>query len=784
MKIILKILLVGLFLFYCVKTYPQSQKNELAGIITCMHTGEPISFAEVRLQPGNFGVITGEDGSFKFSNILPGNYTLHVNFVGYRTLRKNIWLSGDYYRFLELELEREIKSIEGVEIIGIPEDHLPYNRSRITAETIQKMPARDIGDFLRSEPNISGVRKGATNIDPVIRGMKAGQLNVQANSGHKIEGGCPNRMDPATSHFDSNDITGLEVFKGPYALRFGPVFGGVLNIETKKAAPYDDFRIKARAIKGWESNWGGNKEHVTVSGGNRQIYFALTGNNQNYGNYKDGNGEEVKSSFRKYNYSAEVGISPLLHHEVRMFYKGSHGRDIHFPALAMDEREDNTQLASVGYHYKHPSNKVNSLDVKVYRSEVYHEMDNKWRPFSDTVVAVSVVDALTRGGRADIGLKLNSGTLHTGFDYEHIYKDGNRTKNLIMQPGFPVKLEPLWQNATIQNFGIFAEYNLKASDRVRWIFAGRVDRNRAASDPMTLENMMGNPFYYNDTTDSEYLNFSFSAGVSYNLSETFSIDLAIGRGVRNPDMVERFIILLPVGFDRYDYLGNPQLKPESNHQADLTLRFNPENFGAFSATGFFAFITDYVTGTRVPPSVVKPQTAGVLGVKRFINVDHALLYGFEFLWRSPLILNWGANLSVSYTAGINPDATQYIVENGEVVNSRKVKNDPLPEIPPMEAGLKFYYNLLNQSLVPELNIRMVAAQSRISAAYDEEATQGFAIAGVNVLYKYNRQVSLAAGVNNIFDKAYYEHLNRRMIGSTRSLYEPGRIFYLNVILNL
>ena len=31
----------------------------------------------------------------------------------------------------------------------------------------------------------------------------------------------------------------------------------------------------------------------------------------------------------------------------------------------------------------------------------------------------------------------------------------------------------------------------------------------------------------------------------------------LGRGVRSPNMVERYITLLPVGFDRYDYLGYP-----------------------------------------------------------------------------------------------------------------------------------------------------------------------------------------------------------------------------------
>ncbi|MEZ5195165.1 MAG: hypothetical protein R2764_01805 [Bacteroidales bacterium] len=42
-------------------------------------------------------------------------------------------------------------------------------------------------------------------IDPVVRGFKYSQLNVQVDNGLKIEGGCPNRMDPATAHVEIED---------------------------------------------------------------------------------------------------------------------------------------------------------------------------------------------------------------------------------------------------------------------------------------------------------------------------------------------------------------------------------------------------------------------------------------------------------------------------------------------------------------------------------------------------------------------------------------------------
>ncbi len=758
--------------------------SSISGTVKSFTNGEPVYQAEIILKPGNRGSITDESGQFKFKNLKAGDYTITINHLGCYSHTEKFFLANGEKKYIDVELQPDIKILEGVEITEQAFQKGPYVKEIIQKNKIEKLPARDIGDFLRSEPNVNGIRKGGGNLDPVIRGLKFSQLNVQTNTGQKIEGGCPNRMDPAASHIDINDISRIEILKGPYALRYGPNFGAVLNLVTEKAKPYNGFQVHARAMKGCESNWNGNKEHVTIFGGNKTIYFALAGNNQDYGNYTAGNGQEVKSSFRKYNFSAEVGIAPWKNHELRLAYKNSQGRDFNFPTLPMDERSDKTQLYSATYHYKNNNATLRTVDAKIYLSDVNHEMDNKWRPFSDTVVAISTIEAQNSGGRFDFGFKSGNSALHLGLDYEDIRKDGQRVKNLIMQPGLPIKTEDLWSNASIKNLGFFAEYTLEQNQSLEWIVAGRIDMNKATSNPMLLKNMMGMEFYRNDTVDSDFTNVSLSAGLSYRITSKLSIDFALGRGVRNPDMVERYIILLPVGYDNYDYLGNPALKPENNHQADLTFKYVCNRSGSFRLNGFYSYITDYITGIKLPPSQIMPQSTGVLGVKQFQNIDKAYMYGFEFLWISPTRFNWGVNLSAAYTAGINPEAIKYTYENGETIGQETVKNDPLPEIPPFEANLRFDYKLMGGRLVPQLHLRMVADQSRISEAYDEMTTPAFFTAGFNVNYRFNEILSMAGGVNNIFDEAYYEHLNRRIIGSKATLYEPGRSFYLNVILNL
>lgn len=125
---------------------------------------------------------------------------------------------------------------------------------------------------------------------------------------------------------------------------------------------------------------------------------------------------------------------------------------------------------------------------------------------------------------------------------------------------------------------------------------------------------------------------------------------------------------------------------------------------------------------------------------------------------------------------------QYIVSGGQVTGQQTVKNDPLGEIPPLEGAVVFSYRFFRSKLVPQIGVRMVSAQRRVSEAYEEPETPGFVTATASVRYAPCRYFTLSAGVDNMLDTPYYEHLNRRMVGTTQRLYEPGRVFYVTGVI--
>jgi iron complex outermembrane receptor protein len=684
--------------------------------------------------------------------------------------------------FAQQEKPDTLISLKVVEIVGTSSVPQSYIMNRLDRRSIERLPARDVGSLMRSIPNVSGIRKGGGVLDPVVRGFKYSQLNVQLNGGQKIEGGCPNRMDPTVAHVDVEDLRAIEVIKGPFALRYGPNFGGVVNMKTLQPLPRREFGINVRAMMAYESNWNGFKQHLSVDGGNDKVFFSLSGNMKKYGNYEDGNGNEVKSAFQKYNYTAQLGVSPFKDNYLLVSFDQSYGKNVMFPALPMDEREDDTKLLSLDYKAAGISNTFTEFRAKLYLSDVNHLMDNKERPFSDTVVAVSDIHARNYGYTLDGSFSFEKNELIIGTDCEHILKDGDRTKTRILEPTMPEMKEKLWNDADIQNNGLFVLYR-RTFGNLMLDAAARIDYNRAISGELKLEKM-GNVVYFDEDVNSTYTNISASVGGLYQFSNVFSLGLSFGRGVRSPDMSERFIILLSIGYDNYDYLGNPQLKPEANNEVDLSATLKFDQAGTLSGGFFFSYVTDYITAELIPETVAKPQTKGVYGVKRFYNEEHVFLRGFEITYRSPSVKKWGVLAYAACTKGVNPEVTKYIIENGQVIGKETVKNDPLPEIPPLEGTVEFFYRFFDGKFIPNVNLRMVSPQNNISQAYDEDKTPGFMLLNFNLSYEFNQYLKVTGGVSNILDKAYYEHLNRRIIGGKGNLYEPGRAFYINLLFNI
>jgi len=216
----------------------------------------------------------------------------------------------------------------------------------------------------------------------------------------------------------------------------------------------------------------------------------------------------------------------------------------------------------------------------------------------------------------------------------------------------------------------------------------------------------------------------------------------------------------------------------------LSFVYDNEVYGKISLTGFYSFVENYITGNILPPSQQRPLTKDVLGVKQFYNAEKAFLHGFEFRYLSKKYYRCSVDVSAAYTNGIIGVTEVYDIEDGVAVSVREVENDAIPEIAPFEMNMKLRYDNDEIGLSGFVSYRIATEQKHLSEAYFEDVTPGFSVIDAKILYRYNETISFSGGVKNLFDVAYYEHLNRNIIGSKSDFYERGRSFFVNLKITL
>ncbi|MFO7722409.1 MAG: TonB-dependent receptor, partial [Bacteroidales bacterium] len=539
------------------------EKGSIYGKVFDSKSGKPLVSAVVVVTPVNITTSANDAGAYESGALAPGVYYVKASHLSYELKEVAVTLGAGERRQVDLYLNPAPNMLKMIIVKDQYVKDIPYMQHTLLKEDIEMMAVRDIGDQLRMLPNVGGVKKGGVNIDPVVRGFKYSQITALLDGAVAIEGGCPNRMDPTTSHIALDDMAEMQVFKGPFALRYGSVFGGVVNLIPVKPMPNDIFTVNVKGVRAYESNWNANREYVNVSGGNQKVYFLASGYQLKAGNYKDGNGTLFSTNYHKFGYKAAVGFRPLRNHEAMFSFSNSMSKGVMFPALPMDDRTDNSRVISFDYKIGKLTETINSVDLKLYSTLVDHTMDNKERPFSDTTVAIAHIIAEVQGLRFETGLNVFGGHMYVGVDQKTITKDGDRAKHMILQNPMngmvPLKMEQLWNNAEITSSALFAEYK-KRIDRLDIIAAARFELNNATSDTIILYG--GTPMAPVELiniseTESNLTGLSVSAGATYNFNEKLAMSLAVGRGTRFPDMLERFIVALPVGFDNFEYMGNP-----------------------------------------------------------------------------------------------------------------------------------------------------------------------------------------------------------------------------------
>lgn len=395
-------------------------------------------------------------------------------------------------------------------------------------------------------------------------------------------------------------------------------------------------------------------------------------------------------------------------------------------------------------------------------------MDNySLRPLTSTMRMQSPTTSNTLSGRLALSSKLGPSTsVDYGFNIQNVH----RKADLIRVTPAPQTIMSFnWPNVSTDRIGIFAEalHHLTKDSRVK---AGvRFDNVTAEADLINTKPNMGATTItaaqmydrvYGYQGDGKINEDHWSALARYELdlaNKDLTWFAGVSRTMRTADETERFFAnganINAVGeFNTANstaWVGNPNLSPEKHHQIDTGLHKQTEHYG-WRATVFYDAVQDYILRDR------RVVTNGRITTYRNVN---ATLYGAQ-------LEGYTGFIGGSQLAG----GLSYVSSHNDTDNRN------IAQTPPLSGYVAFNKNWSDYGLGARFRFQNQQSAIDTLSGLDIQKTPAWSVLDLYGSYRINKTVKVMAGVDNVFDHAYFQHVGRidNTTGATYNVYEPGR----------
>jgi iron complex outermembrane receptor protein len=315
-------------------------------------------------------------------------------------------------------------------------------------------------------------------------------------------------------------------------------------------------------------------------------------------------------------------------------------------------------------------------------------------------------------------------------------------------------------DAWFRSIGLFGELNHPLAARDRIVLGLRSDAWDARDEREMLRIGMGTvPNPTANASRSTWLPSGFARYEHGLAGHPATAYLGLGHVERFPDYWE----LVSAGKESVDSLSAFETAPEKTTQVDTGVVYSGSRLAA-SIAAFYSNVDDYIL----------IQTGYLKGMRSTTvtrNVE-ARTWGGEVDATYALAPRWQLLGTLAYTRGEN-----------------RTDDLPLAQMPPLE--LRTGLNYADERWSAGVLWRVVAEQSRYAlrqgnvVGQDLGRTGGFGVLSLNAGWKPARGILLTAGIDNLFDKLYAEHLSRGGAAvsgfeQTARVNEPGLTAWLKV----
>lgn len=615
---------------------------------------------------------------------------------------------------------------------------------------IQPAPANDGASLLKAIPGMSLIRKGGTDGDPVFRGMAASRLNILVD-GEMILGGCGMRMDPPTAYVFPETFDEVTLIKGPQTVTKGAGgSAGTVMFERKPtyfAQP--GTRFQASVTGGSNNRYDA---YVDAKAGTTLGYVQVIASEAASDDYRDGNDKLVHAAYQRKSLTAAAGWTPDEHTRIELSAIESRAHAA-YADRSMDGVVFDRSNVGLKFEKTHMPGLINRVEAQVYRNYVDHVMDNYSLRTPTGMGMASNPDRETTGGR--VAVTLLPDQVHKivlGVDQQtnvHTLRSSTGTNNAYLNA---VRTE----DARFHTLGLFGEITHILSDDHRVILGARHDDWTAKDQRASVKTGMSstpNPTVGHERTEGLLSGF---ARYEHDLTSQTQASIGLGYTERAPDYWEIISKESASSVSVFD-----QINAEKTTQLDLGVTHRNGPLEAFGSV-YYSQIHDYIL---IQSNVTKGMRAATIAR----NVD-ARTWGGEIGANYQPTSQWKALTSLAYVNGQN-------TTDGRA----------LGQMAPLELRLGLEWD--NGQWSAGALQRLVAAQHRYAinegniVGQDLGSSAGFGVTSIHGGYRWSKKVQLTAGIDNVFDKAYAEHISRNgatVMGydTTTRVNEAGRTWWL------
>jgi len=651
-----------------------------------------------------------------------------------------------------------------------------------TATTDTTRPAEqptqgpDVTHLLSRIPGGARIANGALSGQAQYRGLFGDRLNLRVD-GQRFASGGPNLMDPAFHYAPAMVVSELVIDRGVSPVSAGPGLAGGMDAVFKRV----DFSTNARPLLRYDLSTEARSVDgsAAVGGviGTSTDHFRVHA----LGSYERGDdtrfpgGAVSASSFERAMYGLSGGARFAEHEfslDIRRQNTGPSGN----PPFPMDMIYFDTDFAKAGY--KGAWGEF-GLEASLGYANVSHLMDNQTLrpPPPPAQRRESFAGARTRTAAISGTLPVLRGQASAGIDTEAIERNVSITNPA--NPQFFIRSLP---DISQKRQGIFLEWR-GAIGEIESQLGARVDQHDTRAGlaaigsglppaATTLLNAFNASDRALDDTTTDLAARFWTSG-----PDRLVWRLTLARKQRTPGHVERFL-WLPSSTsgglaDGNIYVGDRDLAPETAWIGEAGFDYRSAT-AYIRPTVFIRSVDDYIQGVPfdVSPGVINtPQEMIASGngdptPLRFANVD-ALLYGLD--------LDAGLTLDAFWRI----DAVMSIV-HGE----RRDIDDHLYRVAPPQLTLGLTYD--RDTWLATFETRIVSEQKRVSMTNSEAASDGYVVLNAFGSWKVSDNVRLSAGIENMLDQKFEDHLAgyNRISGSDvpvgSRLPGPGRGVFIRI----